>query len=157
LDTTFVMTQTELKKDKRGSIIVAAIPITENDIAARINFVDTTIPRLLPSSTTRTKNVDAIPDYSSARFYQDIWGYSEAYINHTRATNRYHTQTQRVNVRTSEGKYYSYAFRAGAWKLHRGQGHLAGPKMGPGVKKVLFGTNATMLPAEDPDESMRSF
>lgn len=155
LDTTFVMTRKELKEDERGSIIVTAIPITENKLPARLNFVDTTVARLLPSQTNREKDIDSVPDYSSARYYQELWGYNESYLNHTRATNRYHTQSQRVNVRSSEGKYYSGGPN-NTWKLHKGQGQLAGKKMGPGVKTVLIGTNANIL-GDDVDPPMRQF
>jgi hypothetical protein len=156
LNLAFIMKPKELKKEGRGSLIVAAIPITENTLNGRINFVDTTAPRMLPSSTNQTKHVDAVPDYSSASYYQRLWGYTEAYLNHSSSTNRYHTQSQRVNVRASEGKYYSYSPTANLWTLHRGEGQLAGPKMGPGIKRVLLGTNATMLP-EDQDADMRAF
>lgn len=155
LDVEYVMTRKELKTDERGSLIVTAIPITENRFGARLNFVDTTVTRLLPSQTNRTKTIDSVPDYSSARYYQELWGYNESYLNHTRATNRYHTQAQRVNVRSSEGKYYSGGPN-NMWKLHKGQGQLAGKKMGPGVRKVLFGTNASMLD-DDTDPAMRQF
>jgi hypothetical protein len=156
LDTTFVMTRSELKKDARGSLIVTAIPITENKFDSRLNFVDTTVARLLPSQTNRTKDIDSTSSTSSNRYYQEIWGYSEQYLNHTRATNRYHLQSTRVNVRSSEGKHYSHAGASGYYKLHKGQGHLAGKKMGPGVRKVLIGTNATMLD-DDVDPQMRQF
>jgi len=155
LDTTYVMTRKELKSDERGSLIVTAIPITENRLPARLNFVDTTVTRLLPSQTNRTKTIDSVPDYSSARYYQELWGYNESYLNHTRATNRYHMQSQRVNVRSSEGKHYSGGPN-NMWKLHKGQGQLAGKKMGPGVRRVLFGTGATML-EDDTDPAMRQF
>lgn len=157
LDMTWVTTKKELKEDVRGSLIVTAIPITENQLPARLNFVDTTAARLLPSQTNRTKDIDPVPDYSSARFYQEMWGLNEQFLNHTRATNRYHTQSQRVNVRYSQGKHYSHSGPSNVYVLHKGDGQLAGKKMGPHAKSVLLGTNTEMLPLDDPDAQTRVF
>jgi hypothetical protein len=86
-----------------------------------------------------------------------MWGLNEQFLNHTRATNRYHTQSQRVNVRYSQGKHYSHSGPSGVYVLHKGDGQLAGKKMGPHAKSVLLGTNTEMLPQDDPDPQTRVF
>lgn len=156
LDMTWVVKRSELKEDVRGSLIVTAIPITENNLSARLNFTDTTVARLLPSQTNRTKSIDVAPDTSSARYYQGMWGLDENFLNHTSATNRFHTQAQRINTRYSRGKHYSNTGGSGVYTLHKGDGQLAGKKMGPHAKSVLLGTNTEMLP-DDQDPATRVF
>lgn len=156
LDMTWVLKKSELKEDVRGSLMVTAIPITENNLPARLNFVDTTAARLLPSQTNRTKNIDTVSDTSSNRYFQEMWGLNEQFLNHSRATNRYHTQSQRYNVRYSRGKHYSHSGPSNVYVLHKGDGQLAGKKMGPHAKSVILGTNTEML-GDDLDPQTRVF
>ena len=141
-DTTWIMTQKELSEQSRGSLISTAMAITETIDESKVNFVDTTKPRLLKARTNRSKSQRALPDYSGAAFYEKIWGLSGvALAKNSKVTQNFGSGSTRVNVVARRGKCFLYSPQSGSHSIKiTGTSGLSGDRTGPGVARVWKGT-----------------
>jgi len=131
----------------RGDWIATLIPITECNIPRRINIIDTTVARMTPVTTNRSKGISKTADYSAASWFEVKWGINEGNINWSIDLHKYHMQGQMINVRESVGKHWRYDPTTRKFsRLVEGAGQLSDNRTGKGVKKVWLGFGDTKFP-----------
>jgi hypothetical protein len=146
-DMNWIMSADELEDEQRGSLIATPLAVTEKIDKSTLTFIDTTLPRRLPSLTNRQKNQTVMPDHSSAAMAAKIWNLSEMAIANGNNAGYLASSGARVNVRSRAGKFFSYNARDRMFNVkHHGKSGLSGNRTGPGVKQVWLGNGRAMFP-----------
>ena len=86
-------------------------------------------------------------NYSSARWFEKVWGLNEGNINWQIDLHKYHRQSEMINVRESVGKHWRFDPKEGKFsRLIEGAGQLSHNRTGRGVKAVWLGYADTLFP-----------
>lgn len=131
----------------RGSLLVTLIPITENTFQFPLNFVPK--QRMINAANGISQEykdkVRLYGTYSSAAFYEQLWGLKDA-VAFSEAYDTYSTQYKMDNTIAYEGKSFDYSPADRFFSVyHEGTGHLSGNRTGRGCMQTWEG-NATMFP-----------
>lgn len=133
--------------EDRGSLLVTLIPVTENSFQFPLNFVPK--QRVMNSTNgTTTEYKDKVRlygTYSSADFYEALWGLKDS-VAFSEAYDTFSTKYTIQNTIAYEGKSWSYSPADRYFSVaHEGTGHLSGNRTGRGCMQTWEG-NATMFP-----------
>jgi hypothetical protein len=136
-----------IAEEDRGSIIVTAIPITENTHRYPLNFVpkQRTINTVNATSSEYKDKVALYGTYSSAAFYEALWDLKDS-VAFSEAYDQFATQYRIPNTIAYQGKSFDYSPATGGFSVKRsGNGHLSGNRTGRGCTSTWEG-NSTMFP-----------